>query len=37
MKLLRAIDGGDYVPVGNNRPRKSDFHTIAATNRNLVD
>ena len=37
VKLLRAIDGGDYVPVGNSRPRKSDFRTIAATNRNLVD
>jgi transcriptional regulator with PAS, ATPase and Fis domain len=37
VKLLRAIDGGDYFPVGSNRPKKSDFRTIAATNRNLVD
>ena len=37
VKLLRAVDGGDYVPVGNSRPRKSNFRTIAATNRNLAD
>jgi PAS domain S-box-containing protein len=37
VKLLRAIDGGDYVPVGSSRPRNSDFRVIAATNRNLVD
>jgi PAS domain S-box-containing protein len=37
VKLLRAIDGGEYLPVGSNRPKKSDFLTIAATNRNLVD
>jgi PAS domain S-box-containing protein len=37
VKLLRAIDGGDYLPVGSTRARNSDFRTIAATNRNLVD
>ncbi|EFK96111.1 sigma54 specific transcriptional regulator, Fis family, partial [sediment metagenome] len=37
VKLLRAIDGGDYFPVGSSRPRKSDFRTIAATNKNLAD
>jgi len=37
VKLLRAIDGGDYLPVGSSRPRKSDFRTIAATNKNLFD
>jgi len=37
VKLLRAIDAGDYLPVGSSRPRKSDFRTIAATNKNLVD
>ncbi len=37
VKLLRAIDGGDYLPVGSGRARKSDFRTIAATNRNLID
>jgi len=35
VKLLRAIDGGVYFPVGDSKPRKSDFRLIAATNRNL--
>ena len=35
VKLLRAIDGGNYSPLGDSRPRKSDFRLIAATNRNL--
>lgn len=35
VKLLRAIDGGDYYPVGVSRPKKSSFRVIAATNRNL--
>jgi PAS domain S-box-containing protein len=35
VKLLRAIDGGTYYPVGDNRARKSDFRLISATNRNL--
>jgi PAS domain S-box-containing protein len=35
VKLLRAIDGGVYFPVGDSRPRKSDFRLVAATNRNL--
>jgi PAS domain S-box-containing protein len=37
VKLLRAIDGGTYSPLGDSRPRKSDFRLIAATNRNLRD
>ena len=37
VKLLRAIDGGDYLPVGSSRARGSDFRTIAATNRNLAE
>ena len=37
VKLLRAIDGGDYFPVGSSRPRKSDFRIIAASNKNLAD
>jgi transcriptional regulator with PAS, ATPase and Fis domain len=37
VKLLRAIDGGTYFPVGDSRPRKSDFRLICATNRNLRD
>jgi len=35
VKLLRAIDGGDYYPVGVSRPKISNFRIIAATNRNL--
>lgn len=37
VKLLRAIDGGDYTPVGGNRIKKSNFRVIAATNRTLTD
>jgi PAS domain S-box-containing protein len=37
VKLLRATDRGDYNPVGGNRPKRSDFRVIAATNRNLSE
>jgi PAS domain S-box-containing protein len=37
VKLLRAIDGGDYVPVGSHKTKKSDFRVIAATNRDLIE
>ena len=37
VKLLRAIDGGVYFPVGDSRPRVSDFRLITATNRNLKE
>lgn len=37
VKLLRAIEGGGYFPVGDSRSRHSDFRIIAATNRNLRD
>ncbi|MFH1975183.1 MAG: sigma 54-interacting transcriptional regulator [Pseudomonadota bacterium] len=33
VKLLRAIDGGGYCPVGNTKPRFSDFRVISASNR----
>ncbi len=36
-KLLRAIDGGGYSPVGSNKTRDSNSRIIAATNRNLMD
>ncbi len=36
-KLLRAIEGGGYSPVGSTVLKKSDFRIIAATNRNLVE
>lgn len=35
VKLLRAIDGGGYHPIGSNKTLKSDFRIIAATNRDL--
>ena len=37
VKLLRAIENGTYYPVGDNRPRTSDFRLISATNRNLKE
>jgi transcriptional regulator with GAF, ATPase, and Fis domain len=37
VKLLRAIDGYGYLPVGGNRVKNSNFRVIAATNRNLEE
>ncbi len=37
VKLLRAIEGGGYTPVGSNENLESGFRIIAATNRNLHD
>ncbi|MDM8535279.1 sigma 54-interacting transcriptional regulator [Desulfobacterales bacterium HSG17] len=37
VKLLRALDKGSYLPVGSNKSKCSDFHVIAATNKNLKD
>lgn len=37
VKLLRALEGGHYFPVGDSRPAKSDFRLISATNRNLKE
>ncbi len=36
-KLLRAIEGGGYSPVGSNIVKFSDFRIIAATNKNLME
>lgn len=36
-KLLRAIEGGGYSPVGGSASRSSDFRIIAATNRDLME
>ncbi len=35
VKLLRALDGAGYMPVGSNRMKNSDFRIIAASNRDL--
>jgi len=35
VKLLRAIDGGGYYPIGSQSKHTSDFRIIAATNKNL--
>ncbi|MFC4160112.1 sigma 54-interacting transcriptional regulator [Chitinimonas lacunae] len=34
-KLLRVLEGGDYVRLGETRPRRFDGRLIAATNRDL--
>jgi len=36
IKLLRALDGKGFIPVGDHRSLTSDFRLICATNRNLV-
>ena len=35
VKLLRAIDGGGYSPIGSNKKHMANFRIIAATNREL--
>ena len=35
VKLLRAMEGGRYIPIGSSEAHKSDVRFIAATNRNL--
>lgn len=35
VKLLRAIEGGGYTPVGADKLVKSDFRVVAATHRDL--
>ena len=37
VKLLRALEGGGYMPVGGSALEKPDVRIIAATNRNLQD
>ena len=35
VKLLRALDGGGYAPIGSQEVKKPDIRIIAATNRDL--
>ncbi len=37
VKLLRALEGKSYTPVGSNEVRTSNFRLISATNQNLSD
>ena len=37
VKLLRAIDGGEYIPLGNNKAAKADVRIVAATHKNLAE
>lgn len=37
VKLLRVLDGEGYIPVGETKPRHSNFRLIAATNSNIED
>ena len=37
VKLLRAIEGGGFTPVGGSELLRPDFRIIAATNRNLTN
>ena len=35
VKLLRAMEGGQYTPIGSSAVKEADIRIIAATNRNL--
>lgn len=35
VKLLRALEQGEVLPVGSNQPVRSDFRVISATHQNL--
>ncbi len=37
VKLLRALEGGGYTPIGGHEVKKPDFRIIAATNRDLKE
>ena len=37
VKLLRAIDGGGYTPIGSTQVRVPDVRIVAATNRDIMD
>lgn len=37
VKLLRLLDTGEYVRIGENKPRYADIRIVAATNQNLEE
>ena len=37
VKLLRMFEQGEYLPVGHDRPVRTDFRVVSATHRSLVD
>ena len=37
VKLLRALEHGEIVPVGSGKPRMIDFRMVSATHQNLSD
>jgi len=37
VKLLRALESGEYIPVGSNTTKNANVRIIAATNKNLED
>lgn len=37
IKLLRALEGGGYIPLGGSKTEQPDVRIIAATNRNLQE
>jgi transcriptional regulator with PAS, ATPase and Fis domain len=37
VKLLRAVEGGGYTPVGDTKTKKADVRIVVATNRHLMD
>lgn len=37
VKLLRALETGEFIPVGDTRTKRVDVRIIAATNRNLKE
>lgn len=36
-RLLRVLEGGDFIPVGSSTPQKTDVRIVAATNVKLYD
>ena len=37
VKFLRALENGEYIPVGDTQVRKSNFRVISATNRDFSE